>query len=138
MIGSSLVYGKHLEAVGHELSCRLEKLFVVREQGLGIPDHLELHPVAHPHLASEARGAHGLLGSVAARGIGEEEVSIRIDVPKERLRIAAIELHPPHRNSHHFGPALLVATNHLLRRSILAGADDEAGAQLASRDHKGI
>ena len=48
------------------------------EGGL-VADDLDLDPVGEADLAAKARGADGFLGGVAAGGVGQEEVALRVD-----------------------------------------------------------
>lgn len=75
--------GEHHEALAQEDLGGLEGLFVVREEGLGITDDLELDELGDAELAREAEGADRVVGGVTAGGVGEQGETIAIDPAQE-------------------------------------------------------
>jgi len=76
--------GQDDEALGEQNLRRDEQLGVVREEGLRVADHLELDPLPASQLARQACRAHRLVGGVATRGVGEEEIALLIDLVEQR------------------------------------------------------
>ena len=65
--------GQHDEAFLHEDARRLDERLVVGEERALVADHLELHPVREPRLASEPRRADRFVGGVAAGRVRQDE-----------------------------------------------------------------
>src|SRR5207249_3746775 len=79
-----------------------------------------------------------VLGRVTAGCVGEEVEALRVHVVPDRVRVVAVELHPPHGDRDHVGPARRVTAGHLLGGAVLSGAHDEPGGELAASDDQGI
>ncbi|KAG1182027.1 hypothetical protein G6F35_015721 [Rhizopus arrhizus] len=68
----------HLEAILDQLFGGLEGLYHVRVQRLLVAEHFQLgQVVAVQQLTGQAAGAHGVLGGVAASGVGQDGVTVR-------------------------------------------------------------
>ena len=87
---------------------------VVRKQCLLVPDHFQLDPVGQAHLARQHGDAHGVVGGVAAGGVGQDENPGAVDVIEERFLGAVGEVHAAHGDSHHFRARSFVTILHLL------------------------
>ena len=73
--GNRVVVGvrQHHEPFPDQHLRRFEQRFVVGEERPLVADHLELHPVRQPRLASEPRGPDRFVRRVAAGGVRQDE-----------------------------------------------------------------
>ena len=78
------------------------------------------------HLAGQHGGAHGVVGGVAAGGVGKDEDLGTVDVIEERLLRAVGEVHTAHGDGHHLRAGGLVAPLHLQETAVLPGPYDKA------------
>src|SRR5205823_2053558 len=93
-----------------------------------------LDPIGGPDFAPQHRGAHGFIGRVAARGVGQNEDFGSVDIIEQRFLGAIRQIDPAHRHRHHTRLARLVTPLHLLKTAILAGSHDEARRELPAGD----
>ena len=66
--------GQHHEPVLDQYASCLEQAFVVREERALVTDDLELDPLGQPHFPRQTGGADGVLGGVAPRRVGQQQV----------------------------------------------------------------
>lgn len=118
----------------HQLFGRAEKLDVVGEKGLLVPDHLQLHPVPAPQLAGQAGGADGLVGGVAAGGVGQQQVPLGIDEVQQRALAPLAQIHPAQGHGDHLGARGLQGGGHGRKVRIFARAQEQARAEGAAGD----
>src|SRR5579859_3935701 len=118
-----------LEPFGHQGAGGLEQTGDVREQGFLVADHFELHEVIEACLAGEARVPHRLVGGVAARGVGEQEEPLGIQILQDAAAGRAIEIHAPDRDGDDVRPRRFDGADHGLVVPVLAGTDHQAGAE---------
>ncbi len=101
-----------------------------------VADDLDLYPVGETDLAAEAGGTDGLVGGVAAGGVGQEEVAAGIDEVEEGLG-GAVEVDAANGYGDHLGAGGLDGGLGLGAVFVLAGADDEAGLKGPASDNQG-
>ena len=117
------------EAFLHQHAGGFDGRLHVGKQRLLVADDLDLHPVGEPDLATQTRGANGFVGGVAAGGVGQQEILLRIDEVEQRF-FAAIEVDAAHRDGDHLGAAGRDGARRLLPRLVFARADDQPRAKL--------
>ena len=79
-----------------------------------VANHFQLDPVGESDLARQARRADRVIGRIAAGGIGQKKVFVRVDVIEQRF-LAAVEIHAAHGHGHHVGAAGLERARGLLK-----------------------
>src|ERR1035441_4925682 len=80
-------------------------------------------------------GADRVIGRIAAGGVRQKEIFIRIDVIEQRL-LAAVEIHPAHGHRHHVGATGLERAGGFLKRFVFAGPNDQAGTELPASNNE--
>jgi hypothetical protein len=124
------------EALVEEGAGGLEGLLVVGEQGARVADDLELDELGDAELAREAEGADGLVGGVAAGGVGQQAVAVAVD-PAEEV-VLGLEVDAAQGHGHDLGAAGGEGGLGLGGVLELAGADDEARGPGAAREGPGV
>ena len=94
------------------------RLHVGIERGL-VADDLDLHPVGEADFAAQAGGADGIVGGVAAGGVGQQKILLGIDEVEQRF-LAAVEVHAADGDGDHLGAAGFDGARGLLARLVLA------------------
>ena len=85
-------------------------------------------------VARQHGGTNGVVGRVAAGGVGQDEDFRAIDIIEQRFLGAVGQVDAAHGDGDHFGASGLVASLHFLEAAILSGAHDKAGVKLPARD----
>ena len=110
--------------------------FGVREEGLLVTDDFEFYPVGEAYFAAQAGGADGFVGGVAARGVGEDEHFVAVDVVEEGFFRLVGEIDSTDGDGDHVGAGGGVGAGHFVEAAIFAGAYDQAGAEGAASDYE--
>src|SRR6185312_643948 len=79
-----------------------------------------------------------LLGGLAARGVGEDPVLLPVDDVEDRLLSRVVEVEPAEGDGDQLAARCLERGQHVLVRSVLAGAEEEAGAELHAGDDERV
>ena len=116
---------------------RLQRRRAVGEQRPLVADDLQLHHVGHPQLARQPAGADGLLGGVAAGGVGQERVPLAVD-GVEHVGLAGRQVDAAERDGHDLGARAPDRLAPLLDRPVLAGADQQARVELPAAQHQRV
>src|SRR5439155_25535545 len=130
--------GQHPEALADEHARRLDRCGDVREERLLVADDLELDERPDAGLAGQAAGADRVLGGVAAGGVRQDREAVERQVVEQVLLARVGDVHAPDRDRNDLGPRRLDHAPRLGERSVLAGADDQPRAVLASGEDEGI
>ena len=131
---------QHLEAVADERLRGLDRRAHVREQGLRVAQHLELDQrVAVEQLARELQRAHGVVGRIAAGGVGQiGELGRRQRVQqRRRIRILA-DVRPADRHGDDLRTGRDDRRAGLGEIPVLAGADEKARTVCAAGDDQRV
>ena len=104
------------------------------QRGL-VTNHFQLDPVGQSNLARQPGRADRVIGGIAAGGVRQKKIFIRIDVIEQRL-LAAVEIHPAHGHGHHVGATGLERAGGFLKRFVFAGPNDQAGTELPASDNE--
>ena len=108
----------------------------VRIEQLAVADDLELDPVGLERFARQLGGEHGILGGLAAGGVGQE-----MDVLGNKIDqafVVAGEADAPDRGRHHLGAARRDRVEHQLAVGIAGGAEEQARVEFAAGDDERI
>ena len=109
----------------------------VGEERALIADDLELDHVGHAELAREAAGAHGLLGGVAARRVGQQRVALAVD-RVEHVGLAGRQVDAAERDGHDLGARAQDGLAALLDGGELAGAHEQPRLEGPAADDERI
>src|SRR5437667_12121224 len=90
--------------------------------------------VVPPPLAREPRVANGVFRSVAARGVGEQEVLLGIEVVQDPGFPGPIQVHAPDRHGDDFGARRLDRPDHRPVVTVVARSQHETPGEGASAD----
>src|SRR5207245_6581988 len=93
---------------------------------------------AGPGLAGRTAAADGLVGAVAAGGVGQDGEAVGRQEVEQVLLARVGDVHAAHGDGHDLGARGLDRLARLRERLVLAGADDETRAVLTAGQHEGI
>ena len=136
VIRSSLVYASTAKPSRASDRGRLEQARDVGQQRLAVADDFELDELVEPRFARQPGVAHGLVGGVAARRVGQQEPALRIQVMQDALLLGPVQVHPAHRDGDDLGAGRADGGDHFLVAPVLAGTDHQPRAELAARNHE--
>ena len=90
------------------------------------------------HFARQPRRADRFLGRVTAGRVREEKVFFRVDVVEQGFFRAVGQVHAADGDGDHFSAGGRMRFGHHLKRRVLAGADNQPGAELPVGDAKNV
>src|SRR5438093_6048928 len=101
----------------------------VGKQVFWVGDHFQLQPVGAGQLAGESGREHRFIDSFTAGGIRQDRITGPVEVVHQ-VRVAwLIKGEPTYGNGHDLRARGVDGVPHLLHAAVLAGADDEPGAE---------
>jgi len=129
-----------LEPFGHQLPGGLEGGDRVGQEGLGVPEDLELHPIrariAHlgEDLPSQPGNANRVFRGVAPRRVGQDRVPRGVDIIQQVLARGVDQPLPADRHRNALRRRDRQALLHHLVAGVLSGADDQAAGKGVGTD----
>src|SRR5512143_1702417 len=130
--------GQDNEPLLHQHLRSLERGLVVREEGLLVADHFELHELRDPGLRRKHGCADGVFCRIAAGGIRKNLVLLRVDVIEQVLLALVDDVYPPDRHGHHVGARHLDGLFRFREVLVLSRAHPEAGVKFDACDYQFI
>ena len=102
----------------------------IREKRLIVADDFQLDQLPYPRLARQAAGAHGVVGVIAARGVREDCVFLRVEIVEQVFFIRIGNIDAAHGDGDDFGAGDFDGFFRFGEVFVFSGADDEPRTEL--------